>query len=252
MSASLTELRDAAAARAGAVRAAADRPSQRRCAEQPGSLATVRAKLTGLQLREAGGDSTGLDFEGFASVTNAPYQMWDMFGPYTEQVISGAFATTLAQPDLDVPLVLSHDSMRRIARTTNGSLTLTETTSGDPMGLLCQAPGLDLSDADVAYIVPKLRSGLIDEMSFRFTITRGSWSPDWMEYHIEEVDIHRGDVAIVGYGANPHTTGAGLRSKAPAALSDDELRTLEASYRSEVQRRGLTSPMTLNDLLRVS
>jgi hypothetical protein len=73
----------------------------------------------------------------------------------------------------------------------------------------------------VAQITPMLRSGLIDEMSFRFMITSGRWSDDWAEYHIHAVDIHRGDVAIVGYGANPLTAGAGLRAKragVPAAL----------------------------------
>ena len=135
-------------------------------------------------------------------MTGRGYEMFDWAGPYTEVVTPGAFEKSLSRADLDVPLVLAHDSLRRIARTTNGSLTLTE----DDQGLACDAPNLDPNDADVAYIAPKLRSGLVDEMSFRFQITAGEWSPDWTEYHINEVDIHRGDVAIVGYGANPYTT----------------------------------------------
>jgi phage head maturation protease len=51
-----------------------------------------------------------------------------------------------------VPLVIAHDQMRRIARTTNGTLTL----SVDDTGLLVEAD-LDPADADVAYIAPKLR-----------------------------------------------------------------------------------------------
>jgi hypothetical protein len=82
-----------------------------------------------------------------------------------------------------------------------GHLALTET--GD--GLECLAPELDLEDTDVAYIARKIRSGLVTEMSFKFRIIRGQWSPDWTEYHIQEADIHRGDVAICGYGANPNT-----------------------------------------------
>ena len=100
--------------------------------------------------------------------------------------------------------------MRRIARTTNGTLTLSVT--GEGLDVLAE---LDPADADVAYIVPKLRSGLVDEMSFMFRIDAGQWSPDYTEYRITKVDIHRGDVAIVGYGANP-ATSAELR-KAPAA-----------------------------------
>lgn len=63
----------------------------------------------------------------------------------------------------------------------------------------------------MAFIAPKLRSGLIDEMSFAFRIVEGVWSPDYTEYRINSYDIHRGDVAIVGFGANPHTSG-GLRA----------------------------------------
>jgi HK97 family phage prohead protease len=144
--------------------------------------------------------------------------MWDAFGPYTEVVSAGAGAESLARADLDVPLVLQHQDLRRIARTTNGSLLLEESDAG----LRVLAPALDPEDQDVAYIVPKLRAGLIDEMSFKFRIGAGTWSPDYTEYRIQAYDIHRGDVAIVGYGANPHTAGSGLRAEAdPLALVRD-------------------------------
>lgn len=153
-----------------------------------------------MQTRESASGS-GVHFTGLASAYERAYDMYDMWGPYTEIVSAGAAAVSLARADLDVPLVLQHDTLRRIARTTNGTLTLTETDDG----LEVDAPNLDLEDADVAYIVPKLRAGLIDEMSFAFSIVRGQWSPDYTEYRIEEFDLHRGDVAIVGYGANPYT-----------------------------------------------
>jgi phage head maturation protease len=70
---------------------------------------------------------------------------------------------------------------------------------------------LDAADEDVSYIVPKIRAGLIDEMSFMFRIVKGMWSPDYTEYRIDAFDIHRGDVSIVGYGANP-ATSAELRT----------------------------------------
>ena len=202
----MTSIREAAAARAAGVAQRSHRPSQRRCAEAPGSRAAARGTLTGVQLREAGTSGT-LRFAGVASVTETPYEMHDMFGPYTEIVSAGAFAGTLNRADLDVPLVLDHDSLRRIARTTLGTLRLEENEAG-----LAVDADLDESDPDVAYIAPKLRAGLIDEMSFMFRIIRGAWSPDWETYRIDEVDIHRGDVAIVGFGANPFTAGAGLRA----------------------------------------
>lgn len=207
-----TTLAAAAAERAQHVRQRVDRPSQRRCAEQTGSRATVRAALTGVQVRDSADGST-LDFTGVASVYEQGYDMWDAYGPYTEIVAAGAGADSLARADLDVPLVLNHDQLRRMARTTTGTLILAE----DENGLTVRAPALDPADYDVAYIAPKLRSGLIDEMSFAFRIVSGQWSPDYTEYRINSYDIHRGDVAIVGYGANPHT-GASLRtSDAPTS-----------------------------------
>jgi len=121
-----------------------------------------------------------------------------------------------------VPLVLGHDQLRRLARTTTGTLVLAE----DDTGLSVYAPALDPTDHDVAYIAPKLRSGLIDEMSFAFRIESGQWSPDYTEYRINRYDIHRGDVAIVGYGANPYT-GASLRQPAAAAPSSRARALLE-------------------------
>jgi HK97 family phage prohead protease len=207
---STRELIERAAHQRGAqVAQRVDRPSQRRSADGVRGWTPAPAKL---ELRAASDAGKLLTFEGHATVYEARYEMWDLFGPYDEVVTAGAGTNSLHRPELDVPLVLDHDSLRRIARTTNGSLQLEETDHG----LHVLAEQLDPDDADVAYITPKLRSGLIDEMSFRFRIVRGEWSDDWSEYRIIEYDIHRGDVAIVGYGANPHTDGA-LRGQVPAA-----------------------------------
>ncbi|MEU9597213.1 HK97 family phage prohead protease [Streptomyces sp. NPDC048109] len=201
----------AAAERAQHTAQRADRPSQRRSAQQAGARAAVRTRLSGVQLRESGDDGSTLEFVGHASVYERAYEMWDMFGPYTEIVSEGAGADSLARADLDVPLVLGHDQLRRLARTSTGTLFLVE----DANGLSVRAPVLDPSDHDVAYIAPKLKAGLIDEMSFAFRIESGQWSPDYTEYRINRYDIHRGDVAIVGYGANPYT-GASMRQPAAA------------------------------------
>lgn len=202
-----TQRAGAAQERAQNVRQRGDRPSQRRGNEMAGSRAAARAHLSSVEVR-AVADSDTLEFVGHASVTEQGYEMWDMWGPYTEVVSAGAFDQTLQRADLDVPLVLNHDQMRRIARTTNGTLDLAMDADG-----LSVVARLDPADVDVTYIAPKLRSGLIDEMSFAFRIDSGVWSPDYTEYRIDRVDIHRGDVAIVGYGANPYTD-SGLRASA--------------------------------------
>jgi HK97 family phage prohead protease len=197
----MTDRETAARARAAEMAQRSFRPRQRRSSDQPGAGGrTAPVLLRSLELRALEDDASTVTFTGVASSTENPYVMHDMFGEYSEVVSRGAFERSLNRADLDVPLVLGHDQMRRIARTTNGTLTLAETDEG-----LVPTATLDLRDADTAYIVPKLRAGLIDEMSFAFMITAGQWSPDYSEFRINEVDIHRGDVAIVGYGANPNT-----------------------------------------------
>jgi hypothetical protein len=197
----LERIAGAAKERGGAIVRPTDRPSQRRGAGAGiGGPAGMPARAT-IQMR-AVGDSGLLNFHGVASAYERAYEMWDMFGPYTEIVSAGAGAESLARADLDVPLVLQHQSLRRIARTTTGTLMLRESDEG----LEVDAPELDQNDHDVAYIRSKIESRLIDEMSFMFRIELGRWSPDYTEYRIDKYDIHRGDVAIVGYGANPHTS----------------------------------------------
>jgi HK97 family phage prohead protease len=209
----MTALQRAAEARSAGVRAPADRPSHRR-SEEHGYANVTRAIPAVMTMRAAESGSGLLEFSGHASTYEQDYDMWDEFGPYTEVVSRGAGAASLAQPGLDCPLVLDHESIRRIASTANGSLTITE----DEVGLLCLAPSLDPTDYDVAYIAPKMRAGLITEMSFRFRITSGVWSPDYTEYRINAFDINRGDVSIVGFGANPATSST-LRDAAVPALT---------------------------------
>lgn len=204
----------AAARRAEGVRQRADRPSHRRQFEAPESVARVSVPIREMRVTKA--NDTTVRFEGYASVTETPYEMWDWYGPYDEIVRHGAFLRTLSRSDLDVPLVIAHDQIRRIARTVTGDLHLSE----DAHGLKVEAD-LNLRDVDVQYIVPKLEVGHVDEMSFSFRIVKGLWSPDYQEYAIEEVDLHRGDVAIVGFGANPATAGSGLTDATETSTTDE-------------------------------
>ena len=211
-----TMLMEAAERRAAGVRAPADRPSQRRSDEGFGHGVTRAISASMSLVRADGEDPAGapmplLRFTGYASVYERAYEMWDMFGPYTEIVSAGAATETLARADLSCPLVLDHQSIRRIAITDNGSLLLSE----DATGLFVDAPQINPEDEDVCYIKPKMDSGLITEMSFRFRITSGQWSPDYTEYRINAFDLHRGDVSIVGYGANPYTSSELRADRAP-------------------------------------
>lgn len=238
-------LAEAAEARRSIYRARKDRPQQR-CVSPVGGKFTAAFRMasevrfmTGGDVNPASGmvptggawvndpssptDVDSIFFVGLASSTNSPYEMYDSAGPYTELVAPGAFQQTLSLGDkLDVPLVIEHDPIRRLARTTipagqPGNLQLAET----DIGLVMRAQ-MDPRDPDVAYIVPKLQSGLISEASFRFQVTSGEWSPDYSQYVIHAADLQRGDVSIVAYGANPNTLAALAGRAASGKLSARE------------------------------
>lgn len=139
--------------------------------------------------------------EGYASVFERGYEMWDFFGPYTEIVDSAAADATLkASPE--VVYRFNHTGTP-MARTTNGRLELW----ADAQGLGDRA-WLNPTRADVAELLTAIRDSDVTEQSFMFYIVRGQWSPDYLEYRILEFDLDRGDVGPVTYGANPHTTVA--------------------------------------------
>lgn len=201
--------REAAERRAEAVGTRrGSRPQQRRSAERSSITRGWTAGFSaGMTIRESAEREGLLEFNGSASVYNRFYEMWDDYGPYEEQVAGGAGAASLARSDLSVPLVIDHEPIRRLALSTLGNMKVFET----PDALQVNAH-LDPADPDVAYAAPKVRSGLLSEMSFRFFIEDGLWSEDFTQYSINRYEIHKGDVSIVGYGANPFTSGD-LRSE---------------------------------------
>ena len=165
--------------------------------------------LDGAELRSAPNGTGGetLTFTGYASVTNRSYEMHDVAGPYPEAVRSGAFRKTLAQ-NPDVPFLVNHDGMT-LARTKSGTLKLAE----DSTGLLTEAK-LDPRNSVVSDLRVAMERGDVDEMSFAFRIMDkdSGWNDDYSARSIGEVDLNKGDVSVVNYGASPHTAGASMRS----------------------------------------
>lgn len=165
-------------------------------------------------------------FTGYASVTESPYDMQDYLGDYTEVIRRGAFTRSLAD-GADVPFKINHGGLT-LARTKSGTMRLAE----DSTGLHVEA---DLDPA--SSIVRDLQSAMdrkdVDEMSFGFRVTSQVWSPDWTQRDITEVDLNKGDVSVVNYGANPATAGATLRGLDLAHLvrkgflTPDQIRELE-------------------------
>ncbi|MFF2383756.1 HK97 family phage prohead protease [Streptomyces sp. NPDC058108] len=160
----------------------------------------------GFELRSKG---DALTLTGYASVFGNGYDV--LGGPpygWTERVDPGAFDVTLrAKPDLH--LLINHEGMP-LARTKSGTLHL----STDSKGLLVEA-SLDRRDPDVQRLETKMERGDMDEMSFAFRVKADAWSEDDTERTLTEVSLHKGDVSVVNFGANP-ATSAQLNSAADA------------------------------------
>lgn len=148
-----------------------------------------------------GTGGTRYQLTGYASVYDEPYTMWDWLGEYDEVVRGGAGAKTLSE-DPDVVLVLNHAGMPLARTRAAGTLLLTE----DTTGLHMDAPNLNGEREIVRAVVQAVDEDILTEMSFRFRVMRQLWSPDWAQRDILEYNIHRGDVSVVTYGANPATS----------------------------------------------
>ena len=188
------------------------RPAERRMPDCDAKMAN-RVVVPSSLVRQSTDDPTsdGPVVYGFASRTEVGYEMFDFAGPYTETVSLDAFDVTLAaSPSVEFVLNHARAGGAPMAHTRNGTLTLSVVKDGEETGLAYEA-SVDPERTDVADMLKAIQRGDLAEASFKFRIVRGQWSPDYMEYRITEVDIHRGDVSAVNFGANPTAT-SGVRS----------------------------------------
>lgn len=156
------------------------------------------------ELRAKKVDRDGMDYylvEGYASVYERGYEMWDMFGPYTEVMAAGAATETLRSSPF-VVYRFNHGGTP-MANTKNGRLEVWEDDTG-----LGDRAWLNPKRDDVDLLVRAIEDQDVTEQSFMFQIVSGQWSPDYTEFRINEVNLDRGDVGPVTYGANPHTSVA--------------------------------------------
>jgi HK97 family phage prohead protease len=170
------------------------------------TLAELERRRAQLALRD--NSSTGVRFTGYASVTERPYDM----GWYTETIARDAFRDTLTTSP-DVLLLINHDGLG-LARTASGTLKLSE----DPKGLFVDA-NLDPEDPDTRRLVRKSQRGDTTEMSFAFSGAESIWNDGYDERRVTSLSLHRGDVSIVSFGANPHTSFS-MRSRASSRSLD--------------------------------
>lgn len=183
---------------------------KQRAAARPGTpngggrLQAFASELRASTVQRDGKEKVRL--EGYASMVERAYEMFDVFGEYKEVVSRDAFRGTLsASPD--VAFLVNHKGVT-MARTTNGTLEL----SADPTGLR-SVSYLNPERQDVRDLVAAIRDGDITEMSFAFLIEDGVWSDDFSEFRINRVNLDRGDVSAVNYGANPFTSIAARSSE---------------------------------------
>lgn len=180
--------------------------------DRKGSLIDVRHQrsipMGEFEFRANAGST--VHFSGYASVFNAPYDIWGgpAKGGFEERVNPKAFDKTLAAKP-SVHMLINHDGLP-LAATRAGQGTLHLNT--DSHGLLVNTD-LDTRDPDVQRVMTKMERGDLTEMSFGFITKADEWRnakgelDDMGAYRtLTEVSLHHGDVSIVNFGANPATS----------------------------------------------
>jgi HK97 family phage prohead protease len=165
-----------------------------------------RMSVGRVEARDA--EDGGLTLAGYASITDAPYEVNDWLGTYSETIARGAFGKSLREAD-DVRLLVNHDGVP-LARTKSGTLTLREVAKpeDDPQaanqtGLWCEA-SLDSASPLAQTVRSAMNRGDLSEMSFAFQATRQEWDADYENRTVREVRLF--DVSVVTYPANPATS----------------------------------------------
>ena len=122
-------------------------------------VGTIRAEQRGED------DSPTLRVEGHASVFDSPTLIGSKRWGYVERIAPGAFD---GRTDDDVRFLFNHDGIP-MARTTNGTLTLSE----DNVGLMSRAQLADIPEARSLFAL--IERGDVSQMSFAFTIAEDEW-----------------------------------------------------------------------------
>lgn len=153
--------------------------------------------LRGVEVRAA--DDGGAVIDGYASVTDVWYDVagGPERGGFREQIAGGAFDKTLDEQLDAMFLLVDHDGLP-VAGTRNGSLVL----EADGHGLRAEAHP-DTASAYNNEIVTRVRSGLLDSMSFAFAAMQQEWNGDYTERRITELRLF--EVSVVKWPANPAT-----------------------------------------------
>ena len=138
----------------------------------------VRCMTQKFETREA--DSGDLYIEGYFSVFNSPYELWE---GASEVIKPGAFTNCLSQ---DVRALINHDTTLVLARTRAGTLTLKQDERG-----LWGSVKINRDDGDAMNLYARVQRGDVDQCSFGFNIKRETFvdlGGNQYRWEIEEVD----------------------------------------------------------------
>lgn len=194
--------------------------------EIPGGSQRTRGFPSQLRMKLVNQDGRSFyEVEGYATVFERAYEMWDMFGSYRETMANSSLDKSLAN-NPDVAFLVNHRGVT-MARSTKDSLDLNKDSTGLHIHALLNADRQDVRD-----LASAIGDGLIDEMSFAFMLNQGEWNDDYTEFRITEADINRGDVSAVNYGANPFTS---IQARSADWLADID-RVPEPVARAAFQR----------------
>jgi len=185
----------------------------------------IRTLVQNVEVREDEESGT-IRVSGYAAVFG---EETNIAGMFTETIERGAFTSALERQD-DVVFLINHDGLP-LARTRSGTLRLSQ----DERGLYMESE-LDRNDPDVRAIVPKMKRGDLDKMSFAFMPERQEWddSGDMPKRSIKDLRLY--DVSIV---TNPAYEGTEIGLRALEAHR-------EAQRKSQVFRR-LRMKAKMND-----
>ena len=177
--------------------------------------------------------------EGYAIIYDEPTLIGDESYGFIESISKDAISDAAIK---DVPMKYNHmDSFLIIARTKNGSLTLTS----DDVGLKVRAELLDTqSNQDIFKMV---KSGLLDKMSFAFVVSEQEWDKngDVPKRYIRKIE-RLYDVSIVDTPAYDKTS---IYARSLEAM-DLELKTMELEERKrrvELVRRKLNLKIKIGE-----
>ncbi len=214
----------------------------RTCTEQP---IEVRASQEG----------DTLIWDGHASVTDFGYSVYGgaPFG-WEERVQPGAFKRTLLN-NADVSFLINHEGMS-LARTRSGTLTLMEDETG-----LRNVAELDMRQRAVNDLAIANERGDVNEQSIGFRVVADEWFDDddapsnrqvGTKRLITEINLNKGDVSAVNYGANDAASGgfrdldvAFAEMRAGKALTDEQ-RQLIRSFAAAIDQTTPPEPQIPN------